>query len=414
MRLDIGWLDLLSGLVGCAIPERYGKSMERTQKLWGDSGDSLITLSVRSSFDLLFRSLRLPAGSEVVMSALTVPDMIEIVRSHGLVPVPVGIDSQGRIAQESLQNVITPRSKMIVVAHLFGGVTPIDPVIDVARQHRLLVVEDCAQSFRGIDEAAEPFRSDVAMYSFGPIKTATALGGAVVRVASPALRECMDSVAKEDPIQTRFAFVKRIFRFGLLKWLSIPAVARYFCACVEWVGGDFDRLANSFARGFEPNRLFTQIRKRPSKPLLRLLRRRWQSYDDSRIRRRIEMGERLDPWLGIEHAAGHSYWVYPVFVKAPTDVCERLRQAGFDATMRSRMTLVPSQGVGDEIEGMELDWDDVLFLPWYPELTDQALHRMAELISGRRNESWPIPGRTDSLPRLSYARSRSAITSRSN
>lgn len=46
----------------------------------------------RTGFDLLLQSLRLPKGSEVLCSAITIPDMLYVIRSHGLVPVPVDLD----------------------------------------------------------------------------------------------------------------------------------------------------------------------------------------------------------------------------------------------------------------------------------------------------------------------------------
>ena len=49
-------------------------------------------LSVRSAWDLLLHVLAWPAGSEVIVSAITHPDMITILRAHGLVPVPVDVD----------------------------------------------------------------------------------------------------------------------------------------------------------------------------------------------------------------------------------------------------------------------------------------------------------------------------------
>jgi hypothetical protein len=54
-------------------------------------------------------------------------------------------------------------------------------------QLALMVVEDCAQSFNQVRDPAHP-SSEVAMFSFGPNKTASALGGAVVRIKSAEFR----------------------------------------------------------------------------------------------------------------------------------------------------------------------------------------------------------------------------------
>ncbi len=82
MRLDIGWLDLAFTLGYCMIPRKRSIAVKRARQSWSSQDDFLITLSVRSAFDLLLRSLRLPPGSEVLLSALTVPDMVRIVHMH--------------------------------------------------------------------------------------------------------------------------------------------------------------------------------------------------------------------------------------------------------------------------------------------------------------------------------------------
>ena len=61
----------------------------------------LVALSVISSFDLYFqvRGVRMieqarkyPPGSEVIMTGINIPDMVQIIKEHGLVPVPIDYD----------------------------------------------------------------------------------------------------------------------------------------------------------------------------------------------------------------------------------------------------------------------------------------------------------------------------------
>ena len=75
---------------------------------------------------------------------------------------------------------------MILVAHLFGSRVDLAPLA----RPGVLLVEDCAQSFRGPGARGDP-PADVSLFSFGSIKTATALGGALVRVEDAALRARM-------------------------------------------------------------------------------------------------------------------------------------------------------------------------------------------------------------------------------
>lgn len=47
-----------------------------------------------TGFDLLLQTLKLPQGSEVLCSAITIPDMLYVLRYHGLVAVPIDLDPE--------------------------------------------------------------------------------------------------------------------------------------------------------------------------------------------------------------------------------------------------------------------------------------------------------------------------------
>ncbi len=379
LRLDIGWLDLAFALGYCVIPRKRSIAVTQAKQSWSSQDDFLITLSVRSAFDLLLRALQLPPGSEVLLSALTVPDMVHIVHMHGLVPVPVDTDEAGNVDAVSLRRAVSSRTRMVVVAHLFGGWVNLNQVLEIAHDHHLLVVEDCAQSFCRVGDSANP-TTDVAMFSFGPIKTASALGGAVVRVKSPELRGRMAELLKMDPIQSKTSFMMRLARFTGIKLLTGKRTAALMRYCVERLGGDFDSLANSAVRGFRSSELLAQLRRQPSAPLLGLLRRRWRTYDFARIANRIKLGLYLDNRIGYAHSASHSYWVYPVFVHDPIALRDRFRAAGFDATCLARMTVVPAIDDLRTPAAACTGWKHAVFLPWYPDMPHNAVVALATLI----------------------------------
>lgn len=135
---------------------------------------SIYCLSVRTAFDLYLAALGLPKGSEVLVSAITHPDMVRIIEMHGLVAVPVDIDPETLLPiSETLQNRISERSRILLVAHLFGARSSLDECIAFALANDLLVVEDVAQSMCSGDDRGDA-RADVTLFSFGFIKTATA------------------------------------------------------------------------------------------------------------------------------------------------------------------------------------------------------------------------------------------------
>jgi perosamine synthetase len=107
--------------------------------------------------------------------------------------VPVDINSRTLATYPSaLEAVLTSRVRVLLVAHLFGGRMDLGPVA-FAREHGLILAEDCAQAFKGPDHMGHT-AADVSMYSFGTLNTSTALGGAVLRVRDrEALRKMRES-----------------------------------------------------------------------------------------------------------------------------------------------------------------------------------------------------------------------------
>jgi dTDP-4-amino-4,6-dideoxygalactose transaminase len=77
---------------------------------------------------------------------------------------------------------------LILIAQLYGSRSP-QPLVMACRKPGRLIVEDCAQSFDGTLRL--PKDIDAALYSFGPIKVATALGGAVGLFRDPRLPNAM-------------------------------------------------------------------------------------------------------------------------------------------------------------------------------------------------------------------------------
>ncbi len=175
-QFEIAWPDPIHGIAVCLLP---GREKARHPRGAGPRGGTLYCHAARTAFDLLLRALELPPGSEVLISAITIPDMVAIIRSHRLVPVSVDLevaDLTPRI--DALYRAVTPNARMLVVTHLFGGRFDSAPFVAFARQHDLILVEDRAQSFNGTSECSVS-EAHVALYSFGPIKTCTAMGGSL-------------------------------------------------------------------------------------------------------------------------------------------------------------------------------------------------------------------------------------------
>jgi len=86
-------------------------------------------------------------GDEVIVSPCSYIASSMSIVALGAIPVFADVEPQTlHIAPESIEAVITGRTKAIVVVHIWGLPADIEPIMRVARKHNLLVTEDCAQA----------------------------------------------------------------------------------------------------------------------------------------------------------------------------------------------------------------------------------------------------------------------------
>jgi perosamine synthetase len=398
-QLDIGWLDFAFAIAQVLSPSKRPADAAVVGAGWIPGDEAFIALSVRSAWDLLLSSLRLPAGSEVMMSAVTVPDMARIVEHHNLVPIPIDVDpTRLQPVLEDLEGRITPQTRVIVVAHLFGSRMDMGPIIELASKHNLLVVEDCAQAYIGRSYAGHP-DSDVSLFSFGPIKTATALGGAVARVRDGALLAEMRRRQRDYPVQTRRSYFSRILRFIGIRLFTTRLV---YTAAVNYCrkrGIDYDQKIAGLARSFAAHRLFELIRRQPSVPLVRLIARRIATFEDAtraRLSRRTLRSARVaaslhpDQVIGGENST-HTYWVFPIRISTENArVIDMLQQAGFDVTQLSSLIIVSQPSTPAASARQHATWlHETVYLPNCDGMPDAAFDHMTAIL--KKSLVVPLP-----------------------
>ncbi len=336
-QLDIRWLDLLYAAFYCAFPRSIRAKEAELEGMFASPFPVLSAFTVRTGFDMCLGALGLPAGSEILMSALTIKEMVNIAKHHRLVPIPLDIEGE-TLAPEiaTIEEAITERTRAIVIAHLFGTRTPMGPVIELAKKHGILVIEDCAQAFIGHHYTGHP-ETDVAMFSFGSIKTMTSLGGALLRVRDAELRRKMRVIQRTHPTQTRKEFAGTLLTHVILKLFTLPSLfGLLYRGCALW-GTDFEELIAK-VRGLDEEDWLKEIHKQCSFPLLALLARRLRTFDAARLTERIHVGGEFAKSLPREisypgnRAAFHSFWVFPILVEARERFMAELHQRGFDGT----------------------------------------------------------------------------------
>ena len=99
------------------------------------------------ALQIALMGLGLKAGDEVITPTFTFIATAEVVALLGLTPVVVDVDwDTMNISVEAIRKAITPRTKAIVPVHLFGQCADMEPIMAIAREHHLYVVEDACQA----------------------------------------------------------------------------------------------------------------------------------------------------------------------------------------------------------------------------------------------------------------------------
>jgi dTDP-4-amino-4,6-dideoxygalactose transaminase len=299
--------------------------------------------------------------------------------------VPVDLNPEDlSLDIDSLSRAITPKSRAILVAHLFGTRQPMKPILDVARKHGLFVAEDCAQAFAGRHFTGDP-AADVTMFSFGSIKTATALGGGLLRVRDADVLARMREFQAAYPLQSRSGFAKKIVKHALMKLVSYGPQFGALVLGMRLAGRDPDQFVASSVRGFPGPQLLPLIRRQPCAPLLAILHRRIAFFNRAGLTRRTNRGRRLlsllegaVPIPGGE-AQEHSFWVFPVLHAEPNQLIRRLLQAGFDASLAHSLYVVPPPADRTDVSPTMADelLPHMVHLPCYAEMPDHELRRLA-------------------------------------
>jgi len=137
-----------------------------------------------SALHLALLAAGVGAGDEVITVSYTFVATVAAICYTGATPVFIDIDpGTCTLNPDKIAAAITPKTKVVMPVHLYGGCADMDPIIEIARRHNLIVIEDAAQA-HGAEYKGRRAGSmgDLACFSFYPGKNLGAYGegGAVV------------------------------------------------------------------------------------------------------------------------------------------------------------------------------------------------------------------------------------------
>jgi len=385
-RIDINWWNLVDFLHNVIFQPQTPKESEASlDKLWSPY-QTLATFTVRTGFDLFLQACNFPPGSEVIISAVTIPDMARIIVLHDLVPVPVDIQEDGGVLVEHVESLIGSETKALLIAHLFGNRMPFEGLISLARKRGLMVIEDCAEAFCGRDFTGSS-GADISMFSFGSIKTSTALGGALLTVRNSSLLPSMRKIEGSYPQQSSRKFLGKAMKYCFFKFLTDnPYVYGSFLKGVEFLRIDHHGLIRKWSRSFHPDNLLAQIRNRPSSPGLQLLQHRISTFQHQWLherKERIECFASLLPEPSRPVGFGqdfHHHWLVPIRASKPELLIEKLYREGFDAADGGTSLAVVSTGKHPAPERAKSMMGSIVYIPMDHAYDEATLHKLAAII----------------------------------
>jgi dTDP-4-amino-4,6-dideoxygalactose transaminase len=141
----------LSGFFGSPGPQWLGgpKVVEFERKWAGKYGfeHAISVNSWTTGLMTAVGAVGIGPGDEVIVSPYTMSASATAILFYGGIPVFADIDPDTfNLSPESIAARITPRTKAIMVVHIFGQAADMDPIMELARRHNLKVIEDAAQA----------------------------------------------------------------------------------------------------------------------------------------------------------------------------------------------------------------------------------------------------------------------------
>jgi dTDP-4-amino-4,6-dideoxygalactose transaminase len=99
------------------------------------------------AIDLALKALGINAGDEVVVTPRTFLASVSCIVNAGAIPVFADVDADSQvITRATVEAALTPNTKAIICVHLAGWPCEMDEIMALAQQHKLVVIEDCAQA----------------------------------------------------------------------------------------------------------------------------------------------------------------------------------------------------------------------------------------------------------------------------
>jgi dTDP-4-amino-4,6-dideoxygalactose transaminase len=127
------------------------REFEKEFAVWCGTRYAVALANGTLALDVALKALKIGPGDEVVVTPRTFIASISCVVNAGAVPVFADVEcDSGNISARTISAVLSPRTKAVICVHLAGWPCDMDPIMALAHQYDLKVIEDCAQAHGAI------------------------------------------------------------------------------------------------------------------------------------------------------------------------------------------------------------------------------------------------------------------------
>ncbi len=218
IRENIVELDKISTPPGKLSLGSYVEGAEKAcDEYLGTEGSTFVT-NATAGFEIAYKYAGIGAGDEVIVPAITFVATMAYPLAHGAKLVFADVDPVTlNMDPEDVRRKVTDKTKMIVPVHIGGYPVDLDPIMEIAREKNIVVLEDAAHAF-GAEYKGKKIGTigDFAAYSFHEVKNITSFGeGGIVTT----------NVAGFAPEMKRARFLGLDFTKPIKNWLyNITAI----------------------------------------------------------------------------------------------------------------------------------------------------------------------------------------------
>ena len=352
----------------------------------------------------LLQAMELPAGGDVIMSPVTIPDVVNAVLLAGLRPVFVDLGERTcNMDPEALAAALSERTCAILVTHLCGLPTDMDRVMAVAQPRDLPVIEDCSQSMGGSwRDQAPGLVGHAGVYSLTTLKPVSSFYGCLAVSRDEDLLSRVSGLTAHYPPPKASDFLGVIARDTLFYLVTHP---RLFSWGTYYAARVLERLApvgtSEIQKGNLPLVRFQPSTRRSAWPATMLVQytdcqaaialpalERMPEETAHRVALATHLYARLEahgvPGLPVIPSGGEAvYWRCPLWTTARDELRAWLTDRYVDTATSGLLCATREPAFSDlhrPAPHADRFMDQVLFLPIHPSMTEDDMTYVADCV----------------------------------